>query len=67
MAGIRSCDALKSLNETVYFLRRVFEPDYKDDLSPGTCTTKMDVVWLDEELVRRESARMRGSDQASRQ
>ena len=28
-------DALNSLNQTVYFLRRVFEPDYKDDLSPG--------------------------------
>ena len=28
-------DALNSLNQTVYFLRRVFEEDYVDDLSPG--------------------------------
>ena len=28
-------DALNSLSQTIYFLRRVFEPNYKDDLSPG--------------------------------
>ncbi len=28
-------DALNSLNQTVYFLRRVIEEEYVDDLSPG--------------------------------
>ena len=28
-------DAVNSLNQTVYFLRRVLEEDYVDDLSPG--------------------------------
>ena len=32
-------DALNSLNQTVYFLRRVFEPTFQEDLSPGICTT----------------------------
>ena len=27
--------ALNSLNQTVYFLRRVFEPGYKEDTSAG--------------------------------
>ena len=31
--------ALNSLNQTVYFLRRVFEPEYRDDTSPGTFGT----------------------------
>ena len=28
-------DAVNSLNQTVYFLRRILEEDYVDDLSPG--------------------------------
>ena len=44
-------DALNSLNQTVYFLRRVFEPDYKEDLSPGYLHHESDVIWLDHELV----------------
>ena len=44
-------DALNSLNQTVYFLRRVFEPDYKEDVSPGYVHHESDVVWLDTELV----------------
>ena len=32
-------DALNSLNQTVYFLRRVLEERYVDDLRPGTCIT----------------------------
>ena len=44
-------DALNSLNQTVYFLRRVFEPDYKDDLSPGYVHHDSDVIWLDTDLV----------------
>jgi DNA-binding SARP family transcriptional activator len=44
-------DALNSLNQTVYFLRRVFEPEYKEDLSPGYVHHESDVIWLDTELV----------------
>jgi LuxR family maltose regulon positive regulatory protein len=48
--------ALNSLNQTVYFLRRVFEPEYSDDLSPGYVGQDGETVWLDRELV---SARSR--------
>ena len=48
-------DALNSLNQTVYFLRRVFEPQYKDDLSPGYVHHESDVIWLDTELVHSRS------------
>ncbi len=44
-------DALNSLNQTVYFLRRVFEPAYKEDLSPAYLHHESDVIWLDQELV----------------
>jgi DNA-binding SARP family transcriptional activator len=43
--------ALNSLNQTVYFLRRVFEPDYNEDFSPGYVRHETDLVWLDPELV----------------
>ena len=39
--------AVNSLNQTVYFLRRVFEESYSDDLSPGYVHHDSDVVWLD--------------------
>jgi ATP/maltotriose-dependent transcriptional regulator MalT/DNA-binding SARP family transcriptional activator len=48
-------DALNSLNQTVYFLRRVFEPAYKDDLSPGYVHHESDVIWLDTELINSRS------------
>jgi DNA-binding SARP family transcriptional activator len=32
--------ASNSLNQTVYFLRRVFEPSYVEDLSPGFVGTR---------------------------
>jgi LuxR family maltose regulon positive regulatory protein len=48
--------AVNSLNQTVYFLRRVFEPDYREDASPGYLHHESDVVWLDSELVRSRSA-----------
>jgi len=48
---IDPADALNSLNQTVYFLRRIFEPDYKDDLSPGYLHHDSDVMWLDPGLV----------------
>ena len=44
-------DALNSLNQTVYFLRRVFEPTYKEDLSPAYLHHESDLIWLDTELV----------------
>jgi DNA-binding SARP family transcriptional activator len=44
-------DALNSLNQTVYFLRRVLEEHYVDDLSPGYLHHDSDLIWLDTELV----------------
>jgi DNA-binding SARP family transcriptional activator len=48
-------DALNSLNQTVYFLRRVFEPSFQEDLSPGYLNHEGDVVWLDSDLVQSRS------------
>jgi DNA-binding SARP family transcriptional activator len=47
--------AANSLNQTVYFLRRVFEPNYKDDLSAGYVHHDSDVLWLDQQLIRSRS------------
>jgi DNA-binding SARP family transcriptional activator len=44
-------DALNSLNQTVYFLRRVLEEHYVDDLSPGYLHHDSDLIWLDTDLV----------------
>lgn len=49
--------ALNSLNQTVYFLRRVFEPAYEDDLSPGYVGQDGETIWLDMELVDSSSRR----------
>jgi DNA-binding SARP family transcriptional activator len=43
--------ALNSLNQTLYFLRRVFEPHFKEETSPGYVHHESDVVWLDSELI----------------
>jgi DNA-binding SARP family transcriptional activator/tetratricopeptide (TPR) repeat protein len=48
-------DALNSLNQTVYFLRRVLEEHYIDDLSPGYLHHDSDLIWLDSELVTSQS------------
>lgn len=48
--------ALNSLNQTIYFLRRVFEPGYKEDWSPGYVHHSSDVVWLDTELISSRSS-----------
>jgi len=48
--------ALNSLNQTVYFLRRVFEPEFRDDLSPGYLQHDSNVLWLDTELVSARSS-----------
>jgi DNA-binding SARP family transcriptional activator len=43
--------AANSLNQTVYFLRRVFEPSYKDDITAGYVHHDSDVLWLDQQLI----------------
>jgi DNA-binding SARP family transcriptional activator/tetratricopeptide (TPR) repeat protein len=49
--------ALNSLNQTVYFLRRVFEPDYLEDASPGYVGQDGETIWLDPELIESRSRR----------
>jgi ATP/maltotriose-dependent transcriptional regulator MalT/DNA-binding SARP family transcriptional activator len=48
--------ALNSLNQTLYFLRRVFEPAYSEDTSAGYVHQESDIVWLDPVLVQSRSA-----------
>jgi DNA-binding SARP family transcriptional activator len=48
--------AVNSLNQTVYFLRRVFEPSYAEDVSAGYVHHNSDVLWLDSELVSSRSS-----------
>ncbi len=43
--------AANSLNQTLYFLRRVFEEEYAEDLSPGYIRHEGDVIWLDQDLI----------------
>jgi DNA-binding SARP family transcriptional activator len=49
--------ALNSLNQTVYFLRRLFEANYDDETSPGYVGQDGETVWLDPELVDSRSRR----------
>jgi ATP/maltotriose-dependent transcriptional regulator MalT/DNA-binding SARP family transcriptional activator len=49
--------ALNSLNQTVYFLRRVFEPHYVDETSPGYVGQDSETIWLDQELIESRSHR----------
>jgi DNA-binding SARP family transcriptional activator len=51
--------AINSLNQTLYFLRRVFEENYSDDLSPGYVHHDSDVLWLDQDLVTARSVECR--------
>jgi DNA-binding SARP family transcriptional activator len=48
--------AQNSLNQTLYFLRRVFEPAYSEDTSAGYVHQESDVVWLDPVLVQSRSS-----------
>ena len=64
LAELDPVDALNSLNQTVYFLRRVLEERYVDDLSPGYLHHDSDLIWLDPELVTSRSNRMRSANQA---
>lgn len=52
--------ALNSLNQTVYFLRRVFEPEYKEETSPGYVRQDGETIWLDPELIDARSRRCLG-------
>jgi ATP/maltotriose-dependent transcriptional regulator MalT/DNA-binding SARP family transcriptional activator len=40
-----------SLNQSAYFLRRIFEPATDDDDSAGYLRSRADLIWLDNELV----------------
>jgi DNA-binding SARP family transcriptional activator len=51
--------AMNSLNQTVYFLRRVFEPDYHEELSPGYIHQDGESLWLDTDLISSQSDRCR--------
>ena len=51
--------AANSLNQTVYFLRRVFEEDYSEDMSPGYVHHDGDIIWLDPELVTSRTIQVR--------
>jgi Bacterial transcriptional activator domain len=51
---------MNSLNQTVYFLRRVFEPGYRDETSPGYVGQDVETIWLDPELVDSTSRRCYG-------
>ena len=48
--------AVNSLNQTVYFLRRIFEPAFSEDVTPGYVHHDSDVVWLDSELITSRSS-----------
>jgi LuxR family maltose regulon positive regulatory protein len=47
--------AMNSLNQTVYFLRRVFEPDYHEATSPGYVHQDGETIWLDTDLIQARS------------
>jgi DNA-binding SARP family transcriptional activator/tetratricopeptide (TPR) repeat protein len=51
--------AVNSLNQTLYFLRRVFETAYVEDYSPGYVHHDSDVIWLDANLVTSRSIEAR--------
>ncbi len=49
--------AINSLNQTVYFLRREFEPNYTEDTSAGYVHQDSDLLWLDRDLISSGSRR----------
>ncbi|TAL05509.1 MAG: hypothetical protein EPO00_12865 [Chloroflexota bacterium] len=51
--------AQNSLNQTVYFLRRVFEPQFSEDITPGYVGQDGETLWLDKDLVNSRSRRCR--------
>ncbi len=57
--------AANSLNQTIYFLRRVFEPSFSEDISPAYVHHNSDLVWLDPELVTSRSIKSRAAIRAA--
>lgn len=51
--------SVNSLNQTIYFLRRVLEEPYDEQLSPEYVHHDSDVIWLDPELVMSRSVECR--------
>ena len=51
--------ALNSLNQTVYFLRRVFEPGFVEETSPGYIGQDGELIWLDQRLVTSHSQQVK--------
>jgi DNA-binding SARP family transcriptional activator len=51
--------AVNSLNQTLYFLRRVLEENYAEDLSPGYVKHDSDVIWFDPDLLSSRSRQVR--------
>jgi DNA-binding SARP family transcriptional activator len=49
--------AVNSLNQSVYFLRRVFEPEYSEETTAGYVHQDSDVLWLDTDLIESRSSR----------
>jgi LuxR family maltose regulon positive regulatory protein len=49
--------AVNSLNQSVYFLRRVFEPEYSEETTAGYIHQDSDVLWLDTDLIESRSSR----------
>ena len=47
------------INQTLYFLRRVLEPGYVEDLSPNYVHHDSDIIWFDSDLVSSRSQRCR--------
>ena len=47
--------AINSLNQTVYFLRREYEPEYAEETTPGYVHQDSDLLWLDGELISADS------------
>lgn len=52
----RPVSASNSLNQSLYFLRRDIDPWYEDDVSVEYVAFEGDLLWLDPELVRADSA-----------
>lgn len=52
-------DALNSLNQTLYFLRRLIDPTYREDVSPAYVLNSGELVWLDGDLIESRSRRAR--------
>ena len=50
--------AVNSLNQSVYFLRRIFEPEYSEETTAGYVRQDTDMLWLDPELVESQSRRV---------